>query len=398
MKTKFIHLGIVIILFSFAACSSQNETKEETTAVETDVPPSLKDDTEETLLIKLSDKERDELSIKTEKVKSEFVDHQILAPGVVFPSPGHSSIISTPINGQVTAINVYEGDWVNKGQELFRIQSLEYGNLISEYLQAFAQESFQKSRQARLQQLVEERISSTSELEQATAEYQRASASLKSAYAKLRAVGVPDSEIDQFSNSEDFQPTLKIVAPINGVIEKNFVELGQSVNALENLSRVLDTRQVLVRGYVSPGDAVLVKAGNLVDITKREQEEITIKGEITSVNPGLDENSRSVVVNIIISSENGWPKPGENLRLSITSESQKETVAIQLQALTYDGDQPIVFVKKSANTFERRAIDVEQIKGELVFVTSGLSAGEEVAITKVFSLKALSRFDIISEE
>nr|WP_320154127.1 hypothetical protein [uncultured Draconibacterium sp.] len=67
MKTKFIHLGIVIILFSFAACSSQNETKEETTAVETDVPPSLKDDTEETLLIKLSDKERDELSIKTEK-------------------------------------------------------------------------------------------------------------------------------------------------------------------------------------------------------------------------------------------------------------------------------------------------------------------------------------------
>nr|WP_319271942.1 efflux RND transporter periplasmic adaptor subunit [uncultured Draconibacterium sp.] len=398
MKTKFIHLGIVIILFSFAACSSQNETKEETTAVETDVPPSLKDDTEETLLIKLSDKERDELSIKTEKVKSEFVDHQILAPGVVFPSPGHSSIISTPINGQVTAINVYEGDWVNKGQELFRIQSLEYGNLISEYLQAFAQESFQKSRQARLQQLVEERISSTSELEQATAEYQRASASLKSAYAKLRAVGVPDSEIDQFSNSEDFQPTLKIVAPINGVIEKNFVELGQSVNALENLSRVLDTRQVLVRGYVSPGDAVLVKAGNLVDITKREQEEITIKGEITSVNPGLDENSRSVVVNIIISSENGWPKPGENLRLAITSESQKETVAIQLQALTYDGDQPIVFVKKSANTFERRAIDVEQIKGELVFVTSGLSAGEEVAITKVFSLKALSRFDIISEE
>ena len=398
MKTKFIHLGIVIILFSFAACSSQNETKEETTAVETDVPPSLKDDTEETLLIKLSDKERDELSIKTEKVKSEFVDHQILAPGVVFPSPGHSSIISTPINGQVTAINVYEGDWVNKGQELFRIQSLEYGNLISEYLQAFAQEGFQKSRQARLQQLVEERISSTSELEQATAEYQRASASLKSAYAKLRAVGVPDSEIAQFSNSEDFQPTLKIVAPINGVIEKNFVELGQSVNALENLSRVLDTRQVLVRGYVSPGDAVLVKAGNLVDITKREQEEITIKGEITSVNPGLDENSRSVVVNIIISSENGWPKPGENLRLAITSESQKETVAIQLQALTYDGDQPIVFVKKSANTFERRAIDVEQIKGELVFVTSGLSAGEEVAITKVFSLKALSRFDIISEE
>jgi len=398
MKTKFIHLGIVMILFSFAACNSGNEPKEEKAVIETDVPPSLKDGKEKVVTIKLSDKERDELSIKTEVIKSEFVDHQILAPGVVFPSPGHSSIISTPINGQVTAIKVYEGSWVNKGQELFRIQSLEYGNLISEYLQAYAQESFQRSRLARLEQLVEERISSTSELEQATAEYQRASASLKSAYAKLRAVGVPDSEIAQLSNSGNFEPTLKIVAPINGVIEKNFVELGQSVNALENLSRVLDTREVLVRGYVSPGDAVLVEAGNAVDISKREQEDVTIKGKITSVNPGLDETSRSVVVNIIIPSEDGWPKPGENLRLAITSGSQKETVAIQLQALTYDGDQPIVFVKKDGNTFERRPIEVDQIKGDYVFVASGLSAGEEVAVTKVFSLKALSRFDIISEE
>jgi len=396
MKTKFIHLGIVIILFSFAACNSGNEPKEKKVAVETDVPPSLKDGTDKVVEIKLSDKERNELSIKTEAIKSEFVDHQILAPGVVFPSPGHSSI--TPINGQVTAINVYEGNRVNKGQELFRIQSLEYGNLISEYLQAYAQESFQKSRLARLQQLVEERISSTSELEQATAEYQRASASLKSAYAKLRAVGVPDSEIAKFSDSGNFEPTLKIVAPIDGVIEKNFVELGQSVNALENLSRVLDTHEVLIRGYVSPGDAVLVEPGNLVEISKREQEDVTIKGKITSVNPGLDETSRSVVVNIIIPSEDGWPKPGENLRLAITSESQKETVAIQLQALTYDGDQPIVFVKKDANTFERRPIEVEQIKGDFVFVAAGLTAGEEVAVTKVFSLKALSRFDIISEE
>lgn len=397
MKSKFIHLGIVMILFSFAACNSGNEPKKEV-VVETDVPPSLKDDAEKTMLIKLSDKERNELSIKTEVIKSEFVDHQILAPGVVFPSPGHSSIISTPINGQVTAIKVYEGSWVNKGQELFRIQSLEYGNLISEYLQAYAQEAFQKSRLARLEQLVEERISSTSELEQATAEYQRASASLKSAYAKLRAVGVPDSEIAQLSNSGNFEPTLKIVAPINGVIEKNFVELGQSVNALENLSRVLDTHEVLIRGYVSPGDALLVEPGNAVDISKREQEDVTIKGKITSVNPGLDETSRSVVVNIIIPSEDGWPKPGENLRLAITSESQKETVAIQLQALTYDGDQPIVFVKNDGNTFERRPIEVDQIKGDFVFVASGLSAGEEVAVTKVFSLKALSRFDIISEE
>lgn len=398
MKTNFVSVIILLSLFLITGCNSGENTEETSTEVQTDVPPSLKDGTDQILTIKLSDKEREELNVKTQNITSEFVDHQILAPGVVFPAPGHSSIISTPINGQVTAINVYEGNWVNKGQELFRIQSIEYGNLISEYLQAYSQEAFQTSRLTRLKQLVDERISSASELEQATAEYQHVLASLKSAYAKLRAVGVADSEISNLSDSESFETTLKIVAPINGVIEKNFVELGQSVNALENLSRVLDTREVLIRGYVSPGDALLVEPGNMVKISKREQEEMAMTGEITSINPGLDENSRSVVVNIIIPSVKNWPKPGENLRLAITSESQKETLAIPLQALTYDGDQAIVFVKQDQNTFELRPIEVDQIIGESVFVASGLNTGEEVAITKVFSLKALSRFDIISEE
>jgi len=398
MKTYLNHIIAVLFLLSFVACNSGEKGQDAKAGVEADVPPSLKENKKEILQVKLSDKERDELSIKTEVIANEFVDQKILAPGVVFPAPGHSSIISTPIDGQVMSIKVHEGDWVNKGQEMFRIQSLDYGNLISEYLQAYAQEAFQKSRLSRLKQLVEEKISSENELEQATADYQRASASLKSAYAKMRAVGVPDNEITRLSEAQNFDPTLKIVAPINGVVEKDFVELGQSVNALENLARVLDTREVLIRGYVSPGDAVLVKPGNPVEISKREQADMAMQGKISSVNPGLDENSRSVVVNIVIPSENNWPKPGENLRLSITSESQKEIIAIKLGALTYDGDQGVVFVKKDANTFERRPIEIEEINGDMVFVTSGLSVGEEVAVTKVFSLKALSRFDIISEE
>ncbi|WP_347839025.1 efflux RND transporter periplasmic adaptor subunit [uncultured Draconibacterium sp.] len=398
MKTYFVQIIAIVLALSFWGCSSNPKEEQTQAEAPAEIPPSLKENTGKVMLVKLSDKEREELAVTTERIQSEYIDHQLVAPGVVFPAPGHSSIISTPINGQVTAIKVYEGHWVNKGQELFRIQSLEYGNLISEYLQAFAQEAYQKSRLARLKQLVDEKISSANELEQATAEYQRISAALKSSYAKLRAIGVSTSEIEQFSSSGNVEPTLKILAPINGVIERNFVELGQSVNALENLSRVLDTRQVLVRGYLSPGDATLVEPGNKVVLTKREQEDMLIEATITSINPGLDANSRSVVVNIVVPSTNHWPKPGENLRLSITSESKKEIIAVKLQALTYDGDQAVVFVKKDANTFERRPIEIVELADDYVYVASGLMPDEEVAVTKVFSLKALSRFELISEE
>lgn len=191
---------------------------------------------------------------------------------------------------------------------------------------------------------------------------------------------------------------MKIYSPIDGVVEQNFIELGQSVNALENLSRVLDTREVLIRAYLAPDDARLISVGDSVSVSKREKQENLLSATITSVNPGLDENSRSVIANIVVPTSDGWPKPGENVRLSIVTSSQKEIIAIPVEALTYDGNQAIVFVNKRNGIFEKRPIEVSEIRDQYIFVSNGLVNAEEVAVSNVFSLKALLRFDIISEE
>lgn len=395
IKTVFILAGLSGILLS---CGSNKQEAPETKQEQVELPPSLQPSETELKLVLLSEKERNELNIETMEVSNNFIDYAVLAPGVVFAAPNHGSIISTPINGRISTVHGFEGHWVKKGELLFEIQSLEFGNLVSEYLQAYAEERYQTNRLTRIKQLVEETITSTSEMERATAEYDRASTSLRAAYSKLRAVGVPDNEINQFSQEENIDPVLKIYSSIDGVIEKNFVELGQSVNALENLSRILDTRDVLIRAYLSPDDARLINVGDSVSVLKRENQENLLNATVTSINPGLDENSRSVIANIIVPTQDGWPKPGENVRLSIATSSQREIIAIPVATLTYDGNDPIVFVKKGNGIFEKRLIQVSEIRDQYAFVNSGLSKGEEVATSNVFSLKALSRFDIIAEE
>lgn len=395
IKTLFILAGLSGILFS---CGSNQQQVSEIKQEQTELPPSLQAASTELKLVQLSEKEQKELNIETLLVTNNFIDYLVSAPGVVFAAPNHGSIISTPINGRISSVHRFEGQWVKKGELLFEIQSLEFGTLVSEYLQAYAEERYQTNRLTRIRQLVEETITSTSELEKATAEYDRASTSLRAAYSKLRAVGVPDVEINSFSQEENIDPVLKIYSSIAGVIEKNFVELGQSVNALENLSRILDTRDVLIRAYLSPDDARLINVGDSVSVFKRENQENLLNASITSINPGLDENSRSVIANIIISTRDGWPKPGENVRLSIATSSQKEIIAIPIKTLTYDGNDPVVFVKKGNGIYEKRLIQVSEIRDQFAFVNGGLNKGEEVATTNVFSLKALSRFDIIAEE
>lgn len=391
-----------LLLFAATAiyligCGSNTTSEQNVISEQNELPPSLQSENDGVPMVYLSEKEQNELNVETVKVSSNLLDYSVAAPGVVFSAPQHASIISTPINGQIGRINKYEGNWVQKGEVLFHIKSLEFGTLVSEFLQSYAEQNFQTNRLNRLKQLVEEKISSTSELERATSEYDRAIASSRAAFSKLKAIGVTDAELELFVKTDKIDPILKIYAPIDGVIEINFVELGQSVNALENLSRVLDTRIVLIKGYLAPDDARLINIGDSVTVSKRENNQAITNAVVTSINPGLDENSRSVVVNVIVPTINGWPKPGENVRVDIITSSKKEIIAIPVESITYDGNQAIVFVKKGKGVFEKRTIEITEIRDKFVFVASGLISDEQIAKTKVFSLKALSRFDMIAE-
>lgn len=389
-------ISLFWLLILGSSCGSKTETKvkEQTSA---DSPPSVSGVKPENL-VKLSAKEMDELKIQTVEVGSSALNYSIAVPGVVFPAPNHVSIISTPIDGRISRISAQEGQAVRQGQEMFSIESLEFGNMVSEYLQAVSDETFQTSRLQRLEQLVEQTISSKSELDRARSDFQRAKTTVIAAVSKLKAIGVPEKEINAFKTAESIDPTLKIHSPISGIIDQRSVELGQSVNALQMLARVLDISHVLVRGYVSPEDARFISAGDSVKISRRQNDTFEMRAVVTSINPGLDENNRSVIVNILLTTNENWPKPGENLHLSIETSSKIEAISVPVEALTYEGNDPIVFVQINESTFEKRKVDVQEFREKYAVVRSGLDKNERLAATQIFSLKALSRFDKIAEE
>jgi len=384
------------LLVSIYSCGGKQEPAQKE-MVANDSPPSVSGIKPENL-VKLSDKEIAELKIQSISVTSSLQNYSVGAPGVVFPAPNHISIISTPIDGRISRIQIQEGELVSIGQELFSIESLVFGNMVSEYLQAVSEETFQTSRLHRLEQLVEQTISSKSELDRARSDFQRSKTAVIASVSKLKAIGVPEKEISAFRTAESIDPTLKIHSPIGGSLDQRSVELGQSVNALQMLARVLDISHVLVRGYVSPEDARYINKGDSVKISRRQNDPFEIKAVVTSINPGLDENNRSVVVNVLLASKDNWPKPGENLRLSISTSSQTEVITIPVEALTYEGNDPIVFVKISESTFEKRKVVVPEFRDKYAVVQKGLEKNERLAVTQIFSLKALSRFDKIAEE
>lgn len=311
----------------------------------TDVPPSVQNE-KKAETVRLSGQDVSTLKIETTGVKGNIDDYTLTVPGVVFPAPGNLSFISTPIEGRISSIKVREGDRVVKGQLLFTIESLVFGNLVAEFMQAHSEEHFQKSKVARLEQLVQETISSKSELERANSDLQRATASAIAAIAKLKAIGVKDAEIEKYKEAEQINPSFKIYAAINGIFDQREIELGQSVNALQKLGRIIDLGKVQVKAYLSPDDGVFVSEGDVAEVSRRNEEPSIIQGKVATINPALDETNRSMVANIFINTKNNWPQPGETVRLKIHTGERENLLSIPVAALTYDGNQPVVFLKK----------------------------------------------------
>jgi cobalt-zinc-cadmium efflux system membrane fusion protein len=71
---------------------------------------------------------------------------------------------------------------------------------------------------------------------------------------------------------------------------------------------------------------------------------------------------------------------------------------VPLAALTYDGQQAIVFVQQAPDTYEVRPVTVWRTDAAQALLLEGVREGERVVVHPVFSLKALMRYSEFAEE
>jgi cobalt-zinc-cadmium efflux system membrane fusion protein len=55
-------------------------------------------------------------------------------------------------------------------------------------------------------------------------------------------------------------------------------------------------------------------------------------------------------------------------------------------------------VRRDSLRYEKRPVSLARSSGEYSIVREGLAEGEEIAVSQLFTLKALSRFEQFSEE
>ncbi len=349
--------------------------------------------------IVLSDRQVAELNITPFIVSREVLRFQLPVPGIVMPAPDHEMVASAPVDGRIARLYVREGDRVQAGDPLLEIESLTIGNLVADYIQARADALYMREKVARLETLQARGVGSMNDLQRTKADAQRSEAGFSAARSRLAAIGFPVDELEGLEAGAAIDPRLVVRAGIDGIVSTARVAPGAAVDVHEQLCVLVDPSHVLVRAFLAPQDLPLVRAdGQVTAYRDGRLEGPAVSGPVANINPTLDDLNRAATVNAILATENGWPVPGQNLRVQVDAATPGPVLAVPLGAVVFEGESAVVYVALAENRYEKRRVEIERMNADTAIIAAGLTPGERVAATEVFALKALGRIDQFGEE
>ena len=133
-------------------------------------------------------------------------------------------------------------------------------------------------------------------------------------------------------------------------------------------------------------DLPVIKEGQSVSVTSRGITE-KAEGKIVFISPILDKETRSARVVAEIANTTGVWRPGSFITAAIAIRERAVPLAAPTSAVQGMGAGKVVFVRVPEG-FQKREVVLGQGDDRMVEVVSGLHAGETIAVSNTFSLKA----------
>lgn len=301
--------------------------------------------------------------------------------GTVDFDPQKVAVIGARITGRARSIAKFPGDPVKPGETLATLESAELGHAQTSLLAARAHSEAANANEAREKHLAEAKVSSARDAELARASAQASKAELTAAEQRVRALG-GDGTSGELG-------VLAVTSPIAGKVVESKLSRGQSVEASAVLFKVADLSRVWIELAVFERDLTRIHAGDAVEISPQTNTAITLKGKVAHVGDVINLETRSGDVRVVVDNPEGSLRPGQSVLARIhTQQAKTSVVVLPREAVTSVDGKATVFVAKDATSVEPRAITIGSQDGTKVEISSGLAAGERVAVKGVFALKS----------
>ncbi|MFV0437823.1 MAG: efflux RND transporter periplasmic adaptor subunit [Desulfopila sp.] len=299
------------------------------------------------------------------------ISDRINLPGVI--EPWVDLQLLARIQGTVVEVLASEGDHVEKGDVLARIEEADYRIALDRARAAFNQARADLERDATIHT---KGVLPTAELETRRTHLATAKADLEE--AELR------------------YSRCTIVAPMSGVIKTLDAKVGLLLSVGDPVARILQIDQVKGVIGIPESDVSEVRDLPTVELTIQAVGEGKITGRNHFFSPAPDSTARLYQLELAIDNRDGRILPGMFIRANIVKKTVHDVIVAPFYSIISRNDQQFVFVEKDG-IVEKRSVTMGIMDGWMVEITSGLAAGDHLVVEGQRDLENGQRLNVIRQ-
>ena len=277
----------------------------------------------------------------------------------------NSAIVKARVPGELQGLTVREGDRVEAGQVIARVESTEYADRVR---QAQQQADAAKAQVEIAQRQVDNNAALVRQGFISKTAADNSLASLNTAQANHRAA---QAGIDVLRKS--LADTV-LRAPISGQVSQRLAQPGERVAPEARIVEIVDLSRLELEASISPADSVAVRVGQQA-LLRIEGVAQPVAATVARINPSAQAGSRSVLIYLTVAAQPGL-RQGLFAQGQLATETQR-ALAVPLNAVRTDKPLPYVQVVEG-DRIAHRTVQTGvrgEVDGELWVAVQGVADG-----------------------
>lgn len=314
-------------------------------------------------------------------------DVSTLAPqnlGLVIPVSGSvrpvlQAMVKSKVPGEVSRVNVREGERVTAGQVLASIDTADlrarHDMQLAMVAESHAKLDLARKNEQNNRALLAKNFISQTAFDSVASGLEVSESNYKSAAA-------------QAAITQKALADAQVRAPFAGIVAKRVVNVGEKVTADAPIMQIVDLSRMELEAPVPVSDIPSIRVGQEISFRVDGFSEREFKGKVERVNPAAEAGSRSISIFVALPNSDGALKGGMFANGTLAAASRASVNAIPLAALITEGGQSFVYTMKDGRV-ERKPVTTgnRSVELGLVEVRDGLPPGAQVITVKADGLK-----------
>lgn len=286
----------------------------------------------------------------------------------------HASVVAKT-TGVVLEILAEEGDYVERGQVLVRLDTDRYRLEVARARAALNRLSTDYDRK---KELFDRKLVSAEAFEQVKSDYEAQKAAYDLAQLDLQYA--------------------EIKAPIAGFVSERHVRIGNLITLHSPVFNITSYQPLLAVLHVPEQELSVLRLGLPVDLSVDAWPGEDFSGTITRLSPVIDPATGTFKVTAEVSDQAGRLKPGLFGRVRILYDTREYVPVVPREAIVMEDDQNHVFVINEDSNVERRDVMLGYEGDGVIEVIQGLQPGEQVVTAGKGSLSDGAEVEVIQVE